>query len=142
MTSSATIKPAYVTDTNALYWYLTGDKRLSPHARSIYQAAEDGQTQIIISAIVLAELCYILQKKPLPKTYAELHADLKSKPFYQFVAFEPDDVLNFSDNTAIPEMHDRMIAGLARRLGIPLITVDPIITASKLVSIEWETQQT
>ena len=33
----------------------------------------------------------------------------------------------------IPELHDRLIAGTARYLNIPLITNDPIILMSKFV---------
>jgi len=62
MISSAMIKPTYVTDANALYWYLTDDKRLSKAARDIFSAAEQGQTQIVISVIAMAEIYYIQQK--------------------------------------------------------------------------------
>jgi hypothetical protein len=46
-------------------------------------------------------------------------------------------VLNFDAESAVPEMHDRIITWLARRLGAPLLTHDPQITASNLVQIVW-----
>ena len=53
------------------------------------------------------------------------------------VAFEADDVLDFDRDSAVKEMHDRMIVGVARRLNAPLLTKDANITASGLVSIVW-----
>ena len=132
-----TIKPGYVADANALYWYLIHDKKLSAKAREIFHAAERGETQIIISVIALAELYYIQQKKPMPQDFATIYEDLKSKPYFEFVAFHPGDVLDFAKDSPVPEMHDRIIAGLARRLDAPLITIDPMIAASGLVEIVW-----
>jgi hypothetical protein len=34
-------------------------------------------------------------------------------------------------------MHDRIVTGLARRIGAPLLTSDPLILAAKLVDIVW-----
>ena len=44
---------------------------------------------------------------------------------------------DFMQDVAVPEMHDRVIAGVARRLGAPLITSDPLIIAANLVKIVW-----
>lgn len=69
--------------------------------------------------------------------FAKTYADLRARPYFQFVPFLPDDVLDFTQDNAVTEMHDRMIAGLARRLGFPLITSDANITASALAQIVW-----
>jgi hypothetical protein len=47
------------------------------------------------------------------------------------------DVLSFDQDAAVPEMHDRMIVGLARRLGARCISRDPLIVNSGLVSVVW-----
>lgn len=39
------LEPLYVVDTHALIWFLLGDKKLSPTARAIFEAAEQNQTQ-------------------------------------------------------------------------------------------------
>src|SRR5262249_28986459 len=131
------LESSYVVDTNALYWYLTGDKKLTPPARLIFSAAEQGQTRLYISAISLAELFWILQKKPLSQTFAQVYAAIKAKPYFEFIAFEPDHALDLAQDNAIPEMHDRIIVGLARRLNAPLITSDAPIAAANLVKIVW-----
>ena len=57
-TSSTTIRPLYVVDPNALIWYLKHDKKLGAEATAIFAAAERGETRLIVSAIVVAELFY------------------------------------------------------------------------------------
>jgi hypothetical protein len=86
---------------------------------------------------VIAELYYANQKSNWFADFEQLFQDLKSKPYFRFVPFTADSVLDFSGNKSVPEMHDRIIAGLARRLNAPLITIDPQITAAGLVEIVW-----
>lgn len=137
MTSPTTIKPLYVTDTNALYWYLTQDKKLSKKAKVIFEAAQRGETRIVVSVIVMAELYFILQKKPLQKPFTDIYIELRSQPYFRFVPLNHGHILDFAKDAAVPEMHDRIITGLARRLNAPLLTSDPLIAASNLVTIEW-----
>jgi hypothetical protein len=91
----------------------------------------------VISAIVVAELFYLDRKNAISDDFATIYDTLRSKPYFQLIAFDPDDVLDFARDATVPEMHDRIIAGLARRLNAPLITVDPIITTSGLVEVVW-----
>lgn len=132
-----TIRPAYILDTHALIWYLTQDKKLGPRAQAVFAAAEQGQTQIIVPAIVMAELWYANAKWNLFGDFGALYRDLQTKPYLQFASFTADDVLSFGIVQSVPEMHDRIIAGLALRLGIPLITADPLITAATLIEVVW-----
>ena len=135
--SPPTISAAYVVDTHALIWYLLGDKKLSAHALVIFQAAERGETQLVVPAIVIAELYYADKKHRLFANFDKEYTTLKAKPYFLLVDFNPDAVLDFEKDNAVPEMHDRIIVGLARRLGVPLITLDPQITAAKVVTIAW-----
>jgi predicted nucleic acid-binding protein len=136
-TSSTTIEPIYVVDTNALIWYLTTDKKLTKRASQIFEAAERGETRLYISAIVVAELYYVNKKWQYFNDFAQTYHTLKAKPYFRFVPFLADEVLDFDKATSIPEMHDRMIAGLAQRLNAPLITSDSLITSANIVTIIW-----
>ena len=136
-TSTTRLEPMYVVDTHALIWYLTGHKRLSARARMIFDEADKGNTRIIVSAIVIAEMYFADQKSTLFADFGEMYRRIKAKPAYQLVPFNPDDVLDFVIDASVPEMHDRIIAGLARRLGFPLLTSDPLIVASGVVKVEW-----
>jgi len=131
------IEPNYVVDTNALIWYLTGNSRLSSHAHTIFKAAERGETRLIISAVVIAELYYANQKNNFFADFATAFQQMKTKPYFRFVPLTADAILHFKRDSAVPEMHDRIIAGLARRLNAPLITSDGQITASGIVQIAW-----
>lgn len=53
------------------------------------------------------------------------------------VDFRAADVLRFDALVAIPEMHDRIIAGVAYAMNVPLLTRDPAIIDSKLVQVIW-----
>ena len=133
----ATLETFYVVDTHALFWRLTIDSKLSRRADEIFDAAERGETLLIIPAIVLAELYHLNQKLKTPLDFAVIFKRLAESPAFEMVPFHPADVLDFAANAAITELHDRMIAGLARRLDAPLITLDPIITASRVAKVEW-----
>lgn len=137
MISSTTIKPLYVIDTNALVWYLKQDKKLGVRAAAIFAAAERGETRLIISAVVVAELFYADKKHHLFEDFSQTYKDLKAKPYFRLISFDPDEVLDFDQNDAVPEMHDRIIAGLARRIGAPLVTADPAVIAANCAEVVW-----
>jgi PIN domain nuclease of toxin-antitoxin system len=130
-------EPLYVVDTHALIWYLLNDKKLSARAKALFEAAEQHQTMLIISAIVLAELYYANGKFQWFPDFRALYTDLISKPYLRFVPFDNQHVLDFDRDYLVPEMHDRIITGLAQRLNAPLITSDALITRANLVTIEW-----
>jgi predicted nucleic acid-binding protein len=131
------VEMRYVVDTNALIWYLTADSQLTPAARAIFDAAERGETRLILPAIVIAELYYLNRKRGLYPKFRDLYDRVVSKPYFRIIPFEHEAVLDFDNNVAVPEMHDRMIVGLARHLNASLITSDRLITASGLVTIVW-----
>jgi PIN domain nuclease of toxin-antitoxin system len=62
---------------------------------------------------------------------------MKAKPYFRFVPFLPDEVLDFDRDVPVPEMHDRIIVGLARRLNAPLITSDSLITSANIARVIW-----
>ena len=116
---------------------MTSDLRLSATALTIFQAAEKGQTRLVISAIVIAEMYFADKKRGLFQDFAQTYQGIKSKKYFRFVDLKPDVVLNFTRDAAVPEMHDRIIAGLARNLNAPLITADSLIISAGIVRIVW-----
>ncbi len=136
-TSSTTIRPLYVVDTNALIWYLKQDEKLGDHAIVVFEAAERGETRLIISAIAVAEMYYADKKHHLFHDFREAYLSLRARPYVRIVPFAPDDVLDFDQHSGVPEMHDRIIAGLAQRIGAPLLTSDPLIVGAGLVETVW-----
>lgn len=136
-TSSANFSPRYVTDTHALVWYLQGDSRLSPTVKQIMDAAQSGHTRIIVSAIVLAEMYWIHQKRPLTTAFSTIYSSLEQNPGFRFVPLDAAHILDFAQDAAVNEMHDRIIVGLARRLQAPLLSRDVNITQAGIVTCIW-----
>lgn len=131
------IEPLYVVDTNALIWYLMDDSKLGRQARAVFSAAERGETRLVISAIVMAELYYADKKFGLFADFKELFLRLQAAPHMRFLPLEAEQVLDFDRDKDVPEMHDRIIAGISRRLSAPLIASDPKIVEAGVAEIVW-----
>lgn len=127
----------YVTDTHTLFWYLSASPLLSSKAKNAFDEGKNGKALIYIPAIVFAELFYMNVKLKNQIDFAVEFQKIKQSAQFISLPFEADDVLDFDQDLAVKEMHDRMIVGVARRLNVPLLTKDQNITASSLVKIVW-----
>ena len=127
----------YVADTHALHWYLTGDARLGPQARLAFDNAAAGNSIIYVSAISVAELFYLNQKAGDLKLFHDELRELRSSSQFVLVPLLAQDVPDFETDAAIPEMHDRIIVGLARRLGATLLSRDTQIASSGIIPTTW-----
>ncbi len=127
----------YVVDTHALFWSLTNKKKLGVNALAAFVAGEKGEARLYLPSIVLAELYYLNAKQGSPLDYAEVYTKLLAAGQFDMIAFGPDETLRFDQLKAIPEMHDRIIAGVALAHDCPCITLDPAIVSSGLVKTIW-----
>jgi predicted nucleic acid-binding protein len=126
----------FVTDTMGLVLWLER-RKFSPTARAIYESAEAGTVTIHIPAIVLAEILYLSEKRRISLTLETVAEYLKRFPHYQESPMSLAATQSAAQITDIPELHDRLIAGTARQLGLTLITNDPIIQVSSFVTTIW-----
>jgi PIN domain nuclease of toxin-antitoxin system len=62
---------------------------------------------------------------------------LRNHPRIVFIGLDAEQVLNFPKLEKITEMHDRIIAGVAYKFSIPLITRDQNIKDSGYVKTIW-----
>jgi predicted nucleic acid-binding protein len=112
-------------------------RKLSPQAKFIFEQAEQGQAVIYIPAMVLAEILYLSEKQRIEcnldsvKVYLTKFSTIKEQPL-DFAVMEATGKIK-----DIPELHDRIIAGTALALNLPLITNDPLIIASQFVKAIW-----
>ncbi len=127
----------YVADTHALFWYLIGSSRLGGQARSAFDEGARGECLIYLPAIVLAELYYLNEKVGRPLDFFVEYRRLQQSGQFAFIGFLPDDILDFDKDAAVPEMHDRIIAGVARRMNAVCISFDRQIASSGLVTTVW-----
>lgn len=128
-----------VVDTHAFVWYLLSPGRLSQTARDAFTQAAARGDRVFIPAIVLVEICYLVDKgKWRPEDLDTLIAAL-SNPSSGFVVAPLDQRTALSvrnvDRATVPDMPDRIIAATALSLGLPLVTRDGKIRASNVVTI-------
>jgi PIN domain nuclease of toxin-antitoxin system len=127
-----------VVDIHALVWYLSRqDRRLSLRARRAFSAAESGRSRVHIPVAVLMELVLLEQLGRLRISYRELREQLALRPGFPLEAMTPDDVDEARALGMLVDPFDRLIAGAALRLGLPLLTNDGSITDSKRVKTYW-----
>ena len=129
-----------VVGTHGLIWFLEGNARLGPKARTVLETSEG---TLILPATVIAEACWMIQrgKTSVPSVSAFLDAIDRDIRF-QIVPLDRSVIEKSNDLTVITEMHDRQIVATALILmekdeTVSLITYDSVITASDLVSIVW-----
>ena len=129
-------KDKFVADSMALILRLE-KRKMGSNAKAIFISAEKAEVDLIIPAMVLVELCYLSEKKRIEsnlkdfRKYYNKYESITVEPMTEELiekAFEIDD---------IPELHDRIIAGTALKVGAKIITNDPMISDSRFVEVIW-----
>jgi PIN domain nuclease of toxin-antitoxin system len=130
------LKNKYVSDTMAIILWL--EKRKLPAIVSgIFKSVENGDIELHIPAITLAEIGYLFERKRIDTS---IHTVLNFCEHNKNVIIEPMSVsviVKTFQITDIPELHDRIIAASASSLNCSLITNDPKISQSKFVTVVW-----
>lgn len=130
----------YALDAHALIWFLGSNPRLGANARAVIQ---DPANVLYLPVIALAEACWAVAagRTSLPSVTALL-ANVDADPRIAVVALDRAILNRSLTLSAIPEMHDRLIAATALHLAgtssaVPLLTCDPDITSSGVVPVVW-----
>ncbi len=131
------MRKKYVADTHALFWYLIGSTRLGTDAKDVFDEGVKGNAIIFVPAIVIAELYFLNQKLGKPLDFTDVLNNLRSNSQFSFVSFKAIEALDFETDNAVPEMHDRIIVGVARRKKAACLTIDTKIVSSGLVKVVW-----
>ncbi len=124
----------FVVDTHALVWFISGDSRLSDKARTILR---DPGVQLIIPAIVLAEIKFLAGKGRFAQTLEQVLLALNADP--RCLVF-PIDLTVIQRMPTDLDIHDGLIVGTALAQAIPvdgILTRDEAITGSNLVTVVW-----
>jgi PIN domain nuclease of toxin-antitoxin system len=127
----------YVVDTHALFWYLTASPKLGPRAKAAFDEGAAGAAILMVPVIVLAELHFLNEKAGRPLDFPTEYERLRRAGQMEFVPFAAEDVLDFDADAKVPEMHDRIIVGVARRAGAACLSRDAEIIASGSVTALW-----
>jgi predicted nucleic acid-binding protein len=113
--------------------YLTNSPQLGAQASIAFDEADNDQAIIYLPAIVAAEL-YFLNKNLSGHRFQQRDDGFISSGAIRFCALYSECALEFDADSAVGEMHDRIIAGVARRINATLLTRDFQITSSGVVA--------
>lgn len=134
--SSFIPESSFVVDTMAVVLHLE-KRRISQRVKKILDACLRGESTTFLPGIVLAEILYLSEKKWVSVSLADVRRFIDENPTVEETPLTLSVVSVASEITDIPELHDRLIAGTARSLRIPLLTNDPRIQASRFVQTLW-----
>ena len=128
-----------ITDTHALIWYLEDSPRLSVVANRLFNRCECGEIIIYVPTICLVEIIYLQEKGRIP---SQLRTQLNRELMLGntgMIVFELTtgvvEALATIPRDSVPDLPDRIIAATAVHLGLPLISRDSKIAASKVDTI-------
>ena len=128
----------YLADTVALVRHLRGGRGLGRQGRTILREADQGHHTIAISGITLMEILYLSERRRIPVGLTTLDNFLAHSSNYAVVPVGFEVVKAAAAIDDIPELHDRLIAGTAAWLGVPILTNDPVMMASQHVQTIWQ----
>jgi PIN domain nuclease of toxin-antitoxin system len=130
----------YVLDTHAILWYLEGNPRLAPAAKSII---DEPAAELVLPVIALAEAAFVVERRRsnIPSV-ASLLASIQADPRIEVYPVTLEIFQQSLTAQTIPELHDRLIVATVLhliRLGhsVRLLTRDSIITNAHLVPVVW-----
>jgi PIN domain nuclease of toxin-antitoxin system len=119
---------AGIADTHTAIWYLFSDPRLGRAASDFIDATIVNGDHIGISAISLAEMIYLIEKKRIPANALEdvLAAIADPKIVLQEVPLDSGIVVKMKQfpREEIPDLPDRIIAATAQFYSVPVLSRD------------------
>jgi len=127
----------YLADTVAIVRHLRGHAALGPHAAQILRDVDNARHHVYLSAITLMEVLYLSEAKRVDVRLDELIKHVSNSVNYEIVSVNADIVLAAAGVDDVPELHDRIIVGTAKWLGVPILTGDAIISESRHVKTIW-----
>ena len=130
---------AVVADTHTIIWHFERSPKLStPAHTAIIQAALAGDP-IYVPSISIIEVDYLVEKGKLPDIAYTRLVDALIDPDTAFKIAPLDldvaQAVRRIPRDIVPDMPDRIIAGTALYLGLPLITCDTKIRAVGIATV-------
>ena len=113
-------------------------RKLPKKVKEIFEKAENNQSEIIVPAMVFAEIAYLSEKNRIETNLEEVKSYLKNHTHIHESALTLENVISAFVIDDIPELHDRLIAAVALQLSIKIITNDPDIQKSSYVKSIWK----
>ncbi len=126
----------FAADTMALVLRLER-RRLPLSVKQIFEEIERGEGALSIPAMVLAEIGYLSERKRIDTNLQEVLAYCDTHSNVTVASLSQEVLIRSFAIDDIPELHDRLIAGTAATMKIPLLTNDPLMTNSRYLTVVW-----
>ena len=127
----------YLADTVAIIKHLRQKLPRTSQVASIFEQTDRGQHRVYISAITLMEIMYLSEARRIDLSLTDLIEHITQSSNYQIADVNRSIVQSGAEITDVPELHDRIIAGTARWLGVPILTSDAALSQSHYVQTFW-----
>ena len=127
----------YLADTVAIVHYLRRPQRLGAQCHRILREAEQGQHQVLVSAISLMEVLYLAEAKRISLPLNELLDVLHQSRNFSLAPVDSVVVESAVAIDDVPELHDRILVATAVAYGVAILTSDRVIAASRHVQAVW-----
>jgi PIN domain nuclease of toxin-antitoxin system len=127
----------YLADTVALIRHMEQHPALGQRARRIFQEADAGYHRIYISSISLMEILYLSEARKIVLKIQDVITAAAASSNYLIYPVDAQVIVSAAEIDDIRELHDRIIAGTARHLAVPISTSDQILSRSKHISTIW-----
>jgi PIN domain nuclease of toxin-antitoxin system len=130
----------YVTDTHALVFFASGNaERMSRKCVQIFRRAEQQRDRVHIPIVCFFELAPLLERGRVRNSlsFDDWHDRLAQFPGLPIEPLVWEDIREARGLAQLVDPFDRLIAGIAIRLDVPLITGDQRIRTSGLVRTVW-----
>ncbi|MEK7208184.1 MAG: PIN domain-containing protein [Patescibacteria group bacterium] len=116
-----------VCDTHALLWHLADDRKLSAHARTVFDAIERGENVLVIPSIVLLECLDIFEKKKVQYGFQRLVLKITGSRNFMISDLNWNLILETERTRGFKDLHDRVIVATARLFDAELLSRDRIV---------------
>jgi PIN domain nuclease of toxin-antitoxin system len=131
--------PAAVTDTHPLLFHAAGGRRLGRRAAAHFAACERHEAILYVPVVVVWETTLLARagRIDFDRSARAFFDDLFSNPAYQLQELTLEQALLADEQRPNADPFDALICAAATSLGLPLITRDADLTASRLVRTWW-----
>ncbi len=126
-----------IADTMAVVLWLE-QRRLPPQVRALFQQAGLGQATIYLPGMVFAEILYLHERGRISASLADAIALTSGQANFSEMPLSAKIAAAAARITDIPELHDRLIAATGVSVGMPVISNDPLMHASRWVDAFWQ----
>jgi predicted nucleic acid-binding protein len=83
----------YMADTHSLLWAFNKPAKLGKHARQAFEEIANGKSTLLIPVIVLAELIFTVENKPVQADLDKIISAIQNSPNVEFVDFDYEAAL-------------------------------------------------